>query len=72
MLAKLDAVREILRSEGRTLAQGALAWIWGRSELTVPIPGFKSVAQVEDNAGAMAAGPLTPAQLSEVETLLGR
>ena len=72
LLAKLDAVREILRSEGRTLAQGALAWIWGRSELTVPIPGFKSVAQVEDNAGAMAAGPLTPAQLSEVETLLGR
>jgi len=49
---KLDAVREILRSEGRSLAQGALAWIWARSDRTIPIPGFKTVAQVEDNAGA--------------------
>ncbi len=27
-LKKLEAVREILTSEGRTLAQGALAWLW--------------------------------------------
>jgi aryl-alcohol dehydrogenase-like predicted oxidoreductase len=42
-LHKLDAVREILSSGGRTPAQGALAWIWGRSERTIPIPGFKTV-----------------------------
>lgn len=60
-LAKLDAVREILRGGGRTFTQGALAWIWGRSERTVPVPGFKSVEQVEDSAGAMALGPLQPA-----------
>jgi aryl-alcohol dehydrogenase-like predicted oxidoreductase len=71
-LAKLDAVREILRSDGRTLAQGALAWIWGRSERTIPIPGFKNVRQAEDNAGALAYGPLKPAQMAEIATLLGK
>jgi len=71
-LAKLDAIREILRSNGRTLAQGALAWIWGRSDRTIPIPGFKSVAQVEDNAGALAFGPLKPDQMAEIATLLAK
>ncbi|WP_020579822.1 aldo/keto reductase [Actinopolymorpha alba] len=70
LLAKLEAVREILRSDGRTLTQGALAWIWGRSERTIPIPGFKSVAQVEENAGALEFGPLKPAQLAEIHALL--
>jgi aryl-alcohol dehydrogenase-like predicted oxidoreductase len=71
-LDKLEAVREILTSGGRTLVQGALGWIWARSERTIPIPGFKSVRQVEENAGAMAFGPLRPQQMGEIETLLGR
>jgi aryl-alcohol dehydrogenase-like predicted oxidoreductase len=70
-LAKLNAVREILRSGGRTLAQGALAWLWGRSDRTIPIPGFKSIAQVEENTGAMRFGPLTKEQVREVDALLG-
>jgi hypothetical protein len=45
-----------LTSNGRTLAQGALAWIWGRSERTIPIPGFKNVQQAEENARALAFG----------------
>jgi aryl-alcohol dehydrogenase-like predicted oxidoreductase len=68
----VDAVREILTSEGRSLAQGALGWLWARSEKTIPIPGFKTVAQVEQNAGAMAFGPLKPAQMQEIDALLGR
>ena len=52
-LSRIDALREILTSDGRTLAQGALAWLWARSPRTVPIPGFRSVAQAEQNAGAM-------------------
>jgi aryl-alcohol dehydrogenase-like predicted oxidoreductase len=71
-LERLAAVREVLTSGGRTLAQGALAWIWARSPRTVPIPGFRTVAQVEENAAAMAAGPLTTTQLAEVGSLLGR
>ncbi|MDT0481001.1 aldo/keto reductase [Streptomyces doebereineriae] len=71
-LSRVDALREILTSEGRTLAQGALAWLWARSPRTVPIPGFRSVAQAEQNAGAMEKGPLTADQLTEVDSLLER
>ncbi|MEV7344344.1 aldo/keto reductase [Streptomyces sp. NPDC093544] len=71
-LARVDALRDILTSNGRTLAQGALAWIWARSPHTVPIPGFRSVAQAEENAGAIAEGPLTAEQLTEVDRVLGR
>ncbi|MFD3926422.1 aldo/keto reductase [Streptomyces sp. NPDC058614] len=71
-LARVDALRDILTSNGRTLAQGALAWLWARSPRTVPIPGFRSVAQAEENAGAIAEGPLTAEQLTEVDRVLGR
>lgn len=71
-LMKMESVREILTSEGRTLAQGALAWLWARSDTTIPIPGFRTVAQVEDNCGALARGPLTGDQMTEIESILGR
>ncbi|MGI5425420.1 aldo/keto reductase [Streptomyces sp. CA-179760] len=71
-LARVEAVRSLLTSEGRTLAQGALAWLWARSPATLPIPGFRSVAQAEENAGAMAKGALTGGQLAEIDRLLGR
>jgi aryl-alcohol dehydrogenase-like predicted oxidoreductase len=71
-LARIDALKEILTSNGRTLAQGALAWIWARSPKTIPIPGFRSVAQSEQNAGALEKGPLTAGQLTEVDSLLER
>jgi len=70
-LKKLDEIREILTSGGRTLAQGALAWIWARSERTIPIPGFRTVAQVEENTAAMQFGPLSAEQMREIDTLLG-
>jgi len=70
LLDRLDAVREILTSGGRTVAQGALAWIWGRSDRTVPIPGFRRVGQVVGLAGARAFGPLTPNEMAEVSRLL--
>ena len=69
---KIAAIREILTSEGRTLAQGALAWLWGRSEKTIPIPGIRTTAQAEENCQAMQFGPLTPAQMKEIEQILGK
>ncbi len=72
IMEHLDAIRGILTSEGRTLAQGALAWLWGRSERTIPIPGVRTVAQVAENAAALSFGPLTPDQMAEIHALLGR
>ena len=49
-------MRDILTSEGRTLAQGALAWLWTRSRQTLSIPGFKIIAQLEENCAALHRG----------------
>jgi aryl-alcohol dehydrogenase-like predicted oxidoreductase len=68
----LEAVRELLKSDGRTLTQGALAWLWARSPRTLPIPGFRTVAQVEENAGALAKGPLSPAITDEIDEALAQ
>jgi aryl-alcohol dehydrogenase-like predicted oxidoreductase len=68
----LEALREVLTSDGRTLAQGALGWIWARSGVTVPIPGFKNVQQVEENTGALQFGPLSAAQMGQIDALLSR
>ena len=70
--ARVDAIRAALTSDGRTLVQGALAWIWARSPVAIPIPGFRTVAQIEENAGAMAAGPLDADALAAVDAALGR
>lgn len=72
-IQRIEAVREILSNcGGRTLAQAALAWLWARNERTIPIPGFKTVAQVEDNVAAMDFGPLDADTMREIDTLLGR
>jgi len=71
-LSKLEQTRDVLTSNGRTLVQGALAWIWARGEKTIPIPGFRNVAQVEENAKAIQFGPLSESQMQEIDALLER
>ncbi|MDF1567465.1 MAG: aldo/keto reductase [Spirochaetaceae bacterium] len=41
---KLDDLRDLLTADGRTLAQGALGYIWARSDRTFPIPGIRTEA----------------------------
>ncbi|GAA4685979.1 aldo/keto reductase [Phytohabitans rumicis] len=69
-LDRVAAVREALTADGRTLAQGALGWLWARNGHTIPIPGCRTVAQVEENAGALSRGPLPPDAYAEVERLI--
>jgi aryl-alcohol dehydrogenase-like predicted oxidoreductase len=69
---QLEAVRDLLSSGGRSLAQGALSWLWGRSTHTLPIPGFRTVKQVEDLAGALAKGPLSAATMADIEAVIIR
>jgi aryl-alcohol dehydrogenase-like predicted oxidoreductase len=69
-LQLVDELRGILTSNGRTMAQGALAYIWALDERMVPIPGFKSVKQVKENAGALEVGPLNEAQVEEIQSIV--
>ncbi len=71
-LDKLNALRDVLTSGGRTLTQGALAWIWARGPLTIPIPGIRTVAQSTENAAAMQFGALTAEQMRQIDEIMGR
>jgi aryl-alcohol dehydrogenase-like predicted oxidoreductase len=72
MLTHLDAVRDVLTGRGRTLTQGALCWIWGRSGCTIPIPGFRNVAQLEENIAALKHGPMREDEMQQIDALLSR
>jgi aryl-alcohol dehydrogenase-like predicted oxidoreductase len=65
-LERVEAIRKILTSEGRSLTQGALTWILARSPQTIPIPGFRTVKQVEENAAALRFGPLGVEAMREI------
>jgi aryl-alcohol dehydrogenase-like predicted oxidoreductase len=69
-LRQLDAVRDVLTANGHTLPQACLAYIWALDDKMVPIPGFRTAAQVEENAAALAKGQLSPDQMAEVQGLL--
>ncbi len=66
----LEQLRDILTSDGRTLAQAALGALWARSERIIPIPGFKTMAQVKENVGALQYGPLSPQQMKAIADLV--
>jgi aryl-alcohol dehydrogenase-like predicted oxidoreductase len=68
--AVLEQLRGILTSDGRTLAQAALGALWARSERIVPIPGFKTLAQVKENVGALQYGPLSQQQVKAIADLV--
>ena len=68
--ARLDGIKELLQKGGRTTAQGALGWIWAYNESSLPIPGFRTVAQAEANAKALEFGPLDLETMSEIDALL--
>lgn len=70
-LEKLEKIKEVLMSDGRSMVQGALSWNWARSDKTIPIPGFKTVKQVEENIQAMEFGPLNNDQMKEIDKILG-
>lgn len=70
MLARLEAIRDLLTTGGRTPAQGALGWNLARSPHTFPIPGFKTEAQVRENLYALELGPLPALVMSEIDAVL--
>jgi aryl-alcohol dehydrogenase-like predicted oxidoreductase len=69
-LRTVEALRKVLPSGGRSMAQGAIAYIWALDPHMIPIPGFKTVEQVRDNAGAMEFGPLTEEELQQVRKIV--
>ncbi|MCI0608930.1 MAG: aldo/keto reductase, partial [Anaerolineae bacterium] len=73
-LQRAEAVQKMFADVGdpRTLTQIALAWIWTRSERTIPIPGFKTLAQVKENIQALEFGLLSNEQLKKIDEIYER
>lgn len=71
LISKLNNVREILTSKGRTLSQGALCYLLAKSGKTIPIPGFTNEKQIVENAKALDFGPLDNEEVDEIDKLIG-
>ncbi len=69
-LKLLDSIQEILTRDGRSLIHGSLGWLWAIDPLTVPIPGFRSVNQVEETIKALEFGPLSKNVMEEIDEVL--
>ena len=71
-LQRAETLRPVLTEDGRSCVQGALGWILARSPRAIPIPGFRTVEQVEGIAGTLAHGPLRREQMAVIDRLLER
>jgi aryl-alcohol dehydrogenase-like predicted oxidoreductase len=58
LLACAQQIEPYLTSGGRSYEQGALGWIWARSPMTIPLPGFRSMEQMQALVQARQFGPL--------------
>ncbi len=72
MSRRLDRIRDLLTVGGRTVAQGALGWLWAKSPRTLPIPGMRSITHLESAIGAIRHGPLPAAIMAEIEHAIDR
>lgn len=68
--ALIDALVEVARELGTTPARAALAWVQGRPGVVSTILGARSVAQLDDNLGALGVrlAPQHVARLDELST----
>ncbi|HKT00698.1 MAG TPA: L-glyceraldehyde 3-phosphate reductase [Rugosimonospora sp.] len=66
-MAKVRALAGIARARGQSLAQTALAWALRDPRMTSVVIGASSVAQLEDNIGALARPDFTDAELAEID-----
>jgi aryl-alcohol dehydrogenase-like predicted oxidoreductase len=58
VLACAKQIDPYLTTDGRSSVQGALGWIWARSPLTIPLPGFRNMEQIQALAQAQQFNPL--------------
>ena len=66
-MAKVRALNEVAAGRGQTLAQMALAWTLRDPRVTSTLIGASSVAQLEDNLGAIARLGFGDDELAEID-----
>jgi L-glyceraldehyde 3-phosphate reductase len=66
-MGKVRSLNEIAQRRGQSLAQMALAWTLRDSRMTSVVIGASSVAQLEDNLGALRQLEFTDGELVEID-----
>jgi L-glyceraldehyde 3-phosphate reductase len=66
-LKRIRALNEIARGRGQTLAQLAIAWALRDPRVTSALVGASSVAQLEQNLGALDRTDFDAAELAEID-----
>ena len=66
-LDKIRALNDLAAGRGQTLAQLALAWTLRDSRVTSTLIGASSVAQLEENVGALDRLDFTDDELAEID-----
>jgi L-glyceraldehyde 3-phosphate reductase len=66
-LARLRALNEIAAGRGQSLAQLALSWALRDPRVTSVLVGASSVAQLEENVGALAGPEFTDGELAAID-----
>ncbi len=66
-LAKVRALNQLAQRRGQTLAQMALAWTLRDPRVTSTLVGASSLAQLEQNLGALDKLAFAPEELSELD-----
>ncbi|MDH6119961.1 L-glyceraldehyde 3-phosphate reductase [Kitasatospora sp. GAS204A] len=68
-LEQLRALDKLAQQRGQSLAQLALSWVLRDPRVVSVIIGASSVAQLDQNLDALAAGPLSAEELAEIDRL---
>ncbi len=69
LLAKIQALNEIAKKRGQTLAQMALTWVARQRAVTTVLIGASTPQQIEENLAAMTAIPLSDVELAEIDKI---
>ena len=66
----MAALYEIAKARGQSLAQMAIAWTLRDARVTSALIGASRPEQIEENAAALAAGPLAQEELAAIDRIL--
>lgn len=66
-LVAVDGLATIARARGQSLPQLALAWVLRRAEMTSALIGVRTLAQLEDNLGALQNLDFSPEELAAID-----
>jgi aryl-alcohol dehydrogenase-like predicted oxidoreductase len=67
-LTLVERVRPVLEAPGRSMAQGALAWLLSHESVSTVIPGVSSLEKMSDNLAA-AGMRLTPDDMTALDAI---